>query len=230
MHTHLRQPGRARIRLRAHRLQLPGGRRVGLGLLAHRRQLHLLRRRHGLQAGPGRQQGAHLAVGRQRAGFAHAFPGTGPGAGFFDGAPEHGALHRPPVDSAPGQEQSHAGLCAACGHSLSQWALHGAHAQLWRRRVNGDLTAAVAAVLLDSEARTSAAPLVAEKLREPVLMMTGAVRALNGSTDGEALSWWWGDAMRQHVFYSPSVFNFYSPSLPGARAHAWSGRPLASTT
>ena len=80
--------------------------------------------------------------------------------------------------------------------------------------VNGDLTAAVAAVLLDSEARTSAAPLVAEKLREPVLMMTGAVRALNGSTDGESLSWWWGDAMRQHVFYSPSVFNFYSPSYP----------------
>jgi uncharacterized protein (DUF1800 family) len=74
--------------------------------------------------------------------------------------------------------------------------------------VNGDLTATVAAVLLDPEARTSAAPLVAEKLREPALLMTGAVRALNGSTDGEAMSWWWGDAMRQHVFYSPSVFNF----------------------
>ncbi len=80
--------------------------------------------------------------------------------------------------------------------------------------VNGDLTATVAAVLLDPEARTSAAPLVAEKLREPALLMTGAVRALNGSTDGEAMSWWWGDAMRQHVFYSPSVFNFYSPTYP----------------
>lgn len=80
--------------------------------------------------------------------------------------------------------------------------------------VRGDLTATVAAVLLDTEARNSAPPLVAEKLREPVLMMTGAIRALNGSSDGAAMGWWWGEGMRQHVFRSPSVFNFYSPTDP----------------
>ena len=80
----------------------------------------------------------------------------------------------------------------------------------------GDLTATVAAVLLDAEARTSAAPLVAEKLREPVLMVTGVLRALNGASDGAALGWWWGETLRQHIFRSPSVFNFYSPSYPVA--------------
>ena len=80
--------------------------------------------------------------------------------------------------------------------------------------VNGDLTATIAAVLLDAEARTSAAPLVAEKLREPVLLMTGAIRALNGNTDGGAMGWWWGDTLRQHVFRSPSVFNYYPPNYP----------------
>jgi uncharacterized protein (DUF1800 family) len=80
--------------------------------------------------------------------------------------------------------------------------------------VKGDLTATVAAVLLDTEARNSAPPLVAEKLREPVMMMTGLLRALNGTTDGGAMGWWWGEAMRQHVFRSPSVFNFFPPDYP----------------
>ena len=78
----------------------------------------------------------------------------------------------------------------------------------------GDLAATVAAVLLDSEARNSAPPLLAEKLREPVLMMTGLLRALDGQTDGEALGWWWGEELRQHVFLAPSVFNFYPPNFP----------------
>ena len=81
----------------------------------------------------------------------------------------------------------------------------------------GDLAATVAAVLLDTEARNSAPPLVAEKLREPVLMMTGVLRALGGQSDGEALGWWWGQELRQHVFLAPSVFNFYSPNFPVAR-------------
>lgn len=80
--------------------------------------------------------------------------------------------------------------------------------------IKGDLTATVAAVLLDSEARNSAPPLVAEKLREPVLMMTGVLRALNGTTDGSGLGWWWGEELRQHIFQSPSVFNFYPPTYP----------------
>jgi uncharacterized protein (DUF1800 family) len=78
----------------------------------------------------------------------------------------------------------------------------------------GDLAATVAAVLLDSEARTEAPARSAGKLREPVLMLTGVLRALNGRSDGEALSWWWGEALRQHVFRAPSVFNFFPPNYP----------------
>lgn len=78
----------------------------------------------------------------------------------------------------------------------------------------GDLAAAVAAVLLDSEARDTTYPRATGKLRDPVLMMTGALRALNGRSDGEALGWQWGEALRQHVFRAPSVFGFYPPDYP----------------
>jgi uncharacterized protein (DUF1501 family)/uncharacterized protein (DUF1800 family) len=79
----------------------------------------------------------------------------------------------------------------------------------------GDLAATVAAVLLDAEARGAApASPNAGRLREPVQLMTGVLRALNGRTDGDALGWWWGEVMRQHVFRPPSVFNFYPPDYP----------------
>ena len=78
----------------------------------------------------------------------------------------------------------------------------------------GDLAATVAAVLLDAEARTATPARSAGRLREPVLMFTGVLRALNGYSDGEALSWWWGESLRQHVFRAPSVFNFYPPNYP----------------
>lgn len=78
----------------------------------------------------------------------------------------------------------------------------------------GDLAATVAAVLLDPEARAAVVARSAGKLREPVLLFTGALRALNGQTDGDALGWWWGGSLRQHVFRPPSVFNFYSPDQP----------------
>lgn len=81
----------------------------------------------------------------------------------------------------------------------------------------GDLAATVAAVLLDAEARGDASPGAAGgRLREPALMMAGVLRALNGRTDGEALGWWWGETLRQHVFRPPSVFNFYPPDYPVA--------------
>jgi len=78
----------------------------------------------------------------------------------------------------------------------------------------GDLAATVAAVLLDTEARGDTVARSAGKLREPVLMFTGVVRALDGTTDGDAFGWWWGDTMQQHVFRAPSVFNFYPPDYP----------------
>jgi hypothetical protein len=37
---------------------------------------------------------------------------------------------------------------------------------------------------------------------------------MNGRTDGDALSWWWGQRLSQHVFRPPSVFNFYPPDHP----------------
>ena len=76
----------------------------------------------------------------------------------------------------------------------------------------GDLAASVAAVLLDSEARSAGAR-NAGKLREPVLMFTGVLRALNGKTDGDVFSWW-GEGLRQHAFRPPSVFNYYPPDYP----------------
>lgn len=78
----------------------------------------------------------------------------------------------------------------------------------------GDLAATVAAVLLDDEARMSPPPASAGQLREPVLFMTAALRALDGVSDGAALGWWWGGGLRQHVFRPPSVFNFFPPDYP----------------
>jgi uncharacterized protein (DUF1800 family) len=76
----------------------------------------------------------------------------------------------------------------------------------------GDMQATVAAVLLDAEARNVRS--VAEKMREPAVAMAALLRALGGQTDGDALGWWWGEEVRQHVFRSPSVFNFYPPDFP----------------
>lgn len=81
-------------------------------------------------------------------------------------------------------------------------------------RKRGDMAATVAAVLLDAEARS--VPANGGYLRDPVLLFTGVLRALNGRTDGAALGWWWGQALRQHVFMSPSVFNFFPPDYPVA--------------
>lgn len=91
----------------------------------------------------------------------------------------------------------------------------GRHGRLGTGR-KGDLAATVAAVLLDAEARSTTVASSAGRLREPIQLFTGVLRALNGRTDGEALGWWWGEEMRQHVFRPPSVFNFYSPDYPVA--------------
>jgi uncharacterized protein (DUF1800 family) len=81
----------------------------------------------------------------------------------------------------------------------------------------GDMKAIIAAVLLDSEARDASAASQSSfgRLREPVLMITGSIRALNGVTDGAVLGeYGWARKMGQSVFGSPSVFNFYSPMQP----------------
>jgi uncharacterized protein (DUF1800 family) len=81
----------------------------------------------------------------------------------------------------------------------------------------GDMQATLAAILLDTEARDAAAAAAPGygRLREPVVFMAGAIRALDGVTDGERLGLWnWGSGMSQAPFNAPSVFNFYSPDFP----------------
>lgn len=81
----------------------------------------------------------------------------------------------------------------------------------------GDLAATVAAVLLDDEARLSASGASGSrygKLREPALYMTSVLRALGGVSDGEALSWWWGGSLNQHLFKPPTVFSYFPPDYP----------------
>ncbi len=81
----------------------------------------------------------------------------------------------------------------------------------------GDMRAMIAAVLMDGEARDPAAAQAPAfgKLREPVLFVTGAIRALDGRTDGVPLSsYQWGRLLGQPVFNAPSVFNFYPPDYP----------------
>jgi uncharacterized protein (DUF1800 family) len=83
--------------------------------------------------------------------------------------------------------------------------------------VKGDMKATMAAVLLDDEARNDATfdSASAGKLREPIVMMVSAVRAMNGYTDGERMGkYGWGSNLSQPVFNSPSVFNFYAPDYP----------------
>lgn len=77
----------------------------------------------------------------------------------------------------------------------------------------GDLSATVAAVLLDIEARRSTVERRDGQLRQPALMMAGVTRALRGTSDGRHFNWW-GDLMSQKVFSSPSVFNFFAPDYP----------------
>ena len=83
--------------------------------------------------------------------------------------------------------------------------------------VRGDLKAVVRAILLDAEARGPAKTDPAfGTLREPVLMITGLIRALNGVTDGSSL----GDRaanLQQRPYYSPTVFNYFQTdaTVPG---------------
>ncbi len=83
--------------------------------------------------------------------------------------------------------------------------------------VRGDMKAVVRAILLDAEARGPAKvdPRFGQ-LKEPVLMVTGLVRALYGVTDGKGLADISG-GLGQRPYASPSVFNYFPPdyTVPG---------------
>jgi hypothetical protein len=83
--------------------------------------------------------------------------------------------------------------------------------------VRGDMKAVLRAILLDSEARGNVKVNANfGHLREPMLFITGVLRALDGASDGVYLT---GQAsgMGQNVFFAPSVFNYYPPNynIPG---------------
>ena len=83
--------------------------------------------------------------------------------------------------------------------------------------VRGDLQAVVRAIMLDPEARGPAktAPDFGT-LREPVLVVTGLLRALSGVTDGAQLSTQTGN-LGQNPYFAPTVFNYFPPdsTVPG---------------
>jgi uncharacterized protein (DUF1800 family) len=84
----------------------------------------------------------------------------------------------------------------------------------------GDMKAVITAILMDPEARRGDDPSTAVgtdgHLQEPILYVAGLMRAFGATTDGSTLSYYTSD-MGQNPLYSPSVFNFYSPSyvIPG---------------
>ena len=78
--------------------------------------------------------------------------------------------------------------------------------------VRGDMKAVISAILNDPEARTAAKGSASYgKLREPVLWMAAAARALNTQTDGVFFGQQSGQ-LGQQLFYPASVFNYYPPT------------------
>ncbi|MBQ4835258.1 DUF1800 domain-containing protein [Pseudoalteromonas luteoviolacea] len=86
----------------------------------------------------------------------------------------------------------------------------------------GDLTATVAAILFDQEARTLSAQ-IGGKIREPILRFTQWARAFNvENVNPQFVSLLWetgaSSALGQHPYRAPSVFNYFRPGYksPGS--------------
>ena len=97
----------------------------------------------------------------------------------------------------------------------------------------GDLKQTVAAILTDSEANDENSGLAAGQghLTEPVLYAVSLLRALNATTTSAPLAGSTSD-MGQNLFYSPSVFNYYSPfyQIPGTALVAPEFQILSQST
>jgi hypothetical protein len=82
--------------------------------------------------------------------------------------------------------------------------------------VRGDMKAVITAILLDTEARRGDDPTTAVgadgHLQEPILFMTGLLRAFGAVSDGSNLASQ-GSSMGQNALFPGSVFNFYSPNF-----------------
>jgi hypothetical protein len=101
--------------------------------------------------------------------------------------------------------------------------------------VRGDMKAVITAILMDVEARRGDDPATAVvtdgHLQEPILYMTGLLRAFGATSDGSNLGYY-GGGMGQEALYSPSVFNFYSPSyvIPGTTMYGPEFQILTTAT
>lgn len=101
--------------------------------------------------------------------------------------------------------------------------------------VRGDMKAVITAILMDPEARRGDDPATAVgtdgHLQEPILYMTGLLRAFGATSDGSSLAYQ-GNDMGQQALFSPSVFNFYSPSyvIPGTTMYGPEFQILTTAT
>ena len=101
--------------------------------------------------------------------------------------------------------------------------------------VRGDMKALITAILMDPEARRGDDPAAAVgtdgHLQEPILYMTGLLRAFGAASDGSNLAYY-GSGMGQEALYAPSVFNFYSPSyvIPGTTMYGPEFQILTTAT
>jgi uncharacterized protein (DUF1800 family) len=99
----------------------------------------------------------------------------------------------------------------------------------------GDMKAVITAILMDPEARRGDDPASAVgtdgHLQEPILYMTGLLRAFGAISDGSNLAYY-GSGMGQEALFSPSVFNFYSPSyvIPGTTMYGPEFQILTTAT
>ena len=94
--------------------------------------------------------------------------------------------------------------------------------------VRGDMKAVIRAILLDYDARgSSKTGQGAGKLKEPALRLTSLYRGLKSTPSDGVYFWWLADEFGQIPFFSPTVFNFFSPdySAPGAIALAGLASP-----
>ncbi len=76
------------------------------------------------------------------------------------------------------------------------------------RTTNGDLKATVRAILVDPEFTSDA--VIRTQFKTPIEAFVGAIRALEGTTQGNSFIDWTRDA-KHLIYYPPSVFSFFRP-------------------
>jgi uncharacterized protein (DUF1800 family) len=101
--------------------------------------------------------------------------------------------------------------------------------------VRGDMKAMITAILLDPEARRGDDSTTANAgdghLQEPILYITGLLRAFGAVSDGANLSGQ-GAGMGQNALFPSSVFNFFSPNfvIPGTSLYGPEFQILTTAT